>query len=462
MTFDNFRPPFRKMLIANRGEIAIRIIRACHELGIKTVAIHSTADAEALHVKLASESICIGPPAPTESYLNQSAIVSAAVVTGADAVHPGYGFLSESASFAEMCNQCGLVFVGPTVQNIRMMGNKSLARQVAEENGVPVIPGSDKAGTDAGEALAQAKTLGFPVLIKASAGGGGRGMKIVEREEEFVRSFESAKREVLAAFGDPNVYVEKYIQQPRHIEVQIVGDRFGNVLHLGERDCSIQRRYQKLIEESPAVNIPEEVKTAILDCAVRLASAIGYASVGTIEFLLDSKTLDFYFIEMNTRLQVEHPVTEMVTRVDVVKEQIWVAAGYEVSFAQEDVKIIGHAIEARINAENPLTQMPSPGQISGYHPPGGFGVRVDSALYDRYTVTPYYDSLIAKLIVYGNTRDEAIRKLLVALDEFIIEGISTNMDLHRFVLNTESFTSGKVHTKLFDELIEDYKNEVAE
>jgi acetyl-CoA carboxylase biotin carboxylase subunit len=445
------------MLIANRGEIAVRIIRACHELGVRTVAIHSTADSEALHVKLAHESICIGPPSPAESYLNESAIVAAAVATGADAIHPGYGFLSESASFAEICSQCGLNFVGPTVQNIRMMGNKSLARQVAEENNVPVIPGSGGAGTDADVALADARQLGFPVLIKASAGGGGRGMKVVPEEADFVRAFESAKREVLAAFGDPNVYVEKYIQKARHVEVQIVGDRFGNILHLGERDCSIQRRYQKLVEETPAPGIPIALKNKMHSAAVLLAKAIDYTSVGTVEFLYDSISGNFYFIEMNTRLQVEHPVTEMVTRVDIVKEQIWVAAGYEVSFKQEDIVPCGHAIEARINAEDPVKQSPCPGQVVGYHPPGGLGVRVDSGLYDRYTVTPYYDSLIAKIVVWGQTRSDAIRKLLVALDEYIIEGISTNMELHRAVLLNKDFQSGKVHTKLFDDILIEFK-----
>ena len=444
------KPPFKKVLIANRGEIAVRVIRACHELGIRTAAVHSTADAEALHVKLADESICIGPPAATESYLNISRIISAAVSTGAEAIHPGYGFLSENASFAEICGQCGITFIGPSVRNMRLMGDKARARRAAKKHEVPIIPGTDEAGTNAELALEAAHKIGFPVLIKASAGGGGRGMKIVKDPAEFVDLFNQAKREVEAAFGDPHIYVEKYLETARHIEVQIVADRFQNVIHLGERDCSTQRRYQKLIEESPAVGLRADARTKLLECAVRLSQSMGYSSVGTLEFLLDPRTQDFYFIEMNTRLQVEHPVTEMVTQIDVVKEQIWVAAGRELSLSQDQVKFTGHAIEARINAEDPVTQRPSPGQIIGYHAPGGPGVRVDSALYDRYTVPPYYDSLIAKIIAHAPTREEAIRKLLVALDECIVGGIKTNMDLHRRVLNHPDFIAGRVHTRLLE------------
>jgi acetyl-CoA carboxylase biotin carboxylase subunit len=443
-------PPFRKVLIANRGEIAIRIIRACHELGIKTVAVHSTADANALHVKLASESVCIGPAAATDSYLNINAIISAAAATGAEAIHPGYGFLSENGNFAEICGQCGITFIGPSVKAMRLMGDKARARETAKKYGVPTVPGSDGAGTDAQEALKEAEKIGFPVLIKASAGGGGRGMKIVHSSEEFVPLFEQAKREVEAAFKDPNVYIEKFIPKARHVEVQIAADRFHNVIHLGERDCSIQRRYQKLIEESPAPNLKPHVRDKLYNASVQLASAIGYTSVGTMEFLYDPESEEFYFIEMNTRLQVEHPVTELITLTDVVKEQICIAAGYELSYLQEDIVPRGHAIEARINAEDPVTMAPSPGEVIGYHPPGGLGIRFDSALYDRYKVPPYYDSLIAKIIARGRTREEAIVKLLVALDECIIGGIKTNMDLHRRVLNHPDFRSGNVYTKLLD------------
>jgi len=448
------QPPFKKVLIANRGEIAIRIIRACHELGITTVAVHSTADEDALHVKLAEESVCIGPPMPADSYLNINSIISAAIATGSTAIHPGYGFLSENASFAEICGQCGITFIGPSVRNMRLMSDKARARSVAVESGVPVVPGSVGAGTDSDAALQDALKMGFPVLIKAVAGGGGRGMKIVHAEEEFARLFDQAMREVEAAFGDPNLYVEKYIGKARHVEIQIIGDRFQNVIHLGERDCSMQRRYQKLIEETPAPHFPEHVRERMCSCAVNLAKAINYASCGTIEFLYDASTEEFYFIEMNTRLQVEHPVTEMVTHTDIVKEQIWVAAGRELSYEQEDIEQIGHAIEARINAEDPVKFTPSPGLVEGYHPPGGPGVRVDSAVYDRYRIPPYYDSLIAKIVVWGETREEAIQKMLVALDGCIIGGVKTNMDLHRRVLKYKDFVDGNLHTKLLDDILE--------
>ncbi|MFN8390082.1 MAG: acetyl-CoA carboxylase biotin carboxylase subunit [Bdellovibrionota bacterium] len=444
---------FRKVLIANRGEIAVRVIRACHELGIRTVAVHSTADASALHVKLANESVCIGPPASTDSYLNTTAIISAAAATGADAIHPGYGFLSENASFAEICGQCGITFIGPTVRNMLLMGDKARARRLAMKHDVPTVPGSDGAGVEPAVALREAEQIGFPVLIKATAGGGGRGMKIVHDPADFVRLFEQAKREVEAAFNDPNVYVEKFIPNARHIEVQIVGDKAHNVIHLGERDCSIQRRYQKLIEECPATGLKPEVRARLHEAAVRLAKAMNYTNVGTMEFLFDSRTDSFYFIEMNTRLQVEHPVTEMVTLTDIVKEQIMVAAGRELSLAQEGVQMYGHAIEARINAEDPVSFAPSPGEIVGYHPPGGFGVRIDSAIYDRYKVPPYYDSLIAKIIARGANREEAIVKLCVALDECIIGGIKTNLDLHRRVLNHPEFRAGRLHTKLLDDIL---------
>ena len=444
---------FRKVLVANRGEIAVRVIRACHELGIRTVAVHSTADANALHVKLANESICIGPAASADSYLNTTAIISAAAATGSDAIHPGYGFLSENASFAEICGQCGITFIGPTVRNMLLMADKARARRLAMKYDVPTVPGSDAAGIEPQKALEEAEGIGFPVLIKATAGGGGRGMKIVQDPADFVRLFEQAKREVEAAFSDPNVYVEKFIPNARHVEVQVIGDKSHNLIHLGDRDCSIQRRYQKLIEECPAVGLKPEVRSRLHEASVRLARAINYTNVGTMEFLFDSRTDEFYFIEMNTRLQVEHPVTEMVTLTDIVKEQIWVAAGRELSYSQDQVHHYGHAIEARINAEDSVTFVPSPGEIVGYHPPGGFGVRIDSAIYDRYKVPPYYDSLIAKIIARGQNRDEAIVKLIVALDECIIGGIKTNMDMHRRVLTHPDFLAGRLHTKLLDEIL---------
>ena len=442
--------PFKKVLIANRGEIAVRVIRACHELGIKTVAVHSTADKDALHVKLASESICIGPALPKESYLNIAAIMSAAVATRADAIHPGYGFLSENAAFAEICGSCGVTFIGPTVRNMRVMGDKARARRAADKAGVPTIPGDSKGMIEPDEARAVAEKAGFPILLKACAGGGGRGMKIVQNPEEFRGLFLTAQREVEAAFGDGHLLVEKYLPRVRHIEVQLAGDLHHNVIHLGIRDCSIQRRYQKIIEESPSIGLAPELQEQIQNSAVELAKSVGYTNVGTVEFLVDLKANKFYFIEMNTRLQVEHPVTEMATDTDLVKEQIRLAAGLELSIPQERVKITGHTIEVRVNAEHPRTLVPSPGLVTGYHPPGGNGVRVDSALYSGYTVQPYYDSLIAKLIVRASNRSEAITKLLVALDEYIIEGINTNIDLHRRILGHPDFASGDFYTKFLD------------
>jgi acetyl-CoA carboxylase biotin carboxylase subunit len=443
-------PPFKKVLIANRGEIALRVIRACHEMGIKTVAIHSKADVDALHVKLASESVCIGPAAPRESYLNIAAIMSAATATRSDAIHPGYGFLSENSSFAEICNSCGITFIGPTVKNMRMMGDKARARRAAEKAGVPTIPGDSTGYLNMSEAKAVAESIGFPILLKACAGGGGRGMKIVNNEAEFKGLFETAQREVEAAFGDGHLLVEKYLPRVRHVEVQLAADKHKNVIHLGVRDCSMQRRYQKLIEESPSPGLPDDVLEQIQNSAVELAKSAGYTSVGTVEYLVDWDTKKFYFIEMNTRLQVEHPVTELVTDTDVVKEQIMIAAGRELSIPQSSVKMTGHAIEVRINAEDPRTLTPSPGLITSYHPPGGHGVRLDTALYNGYTVQPYYDSLIAKLIARAATREECIQKLLVALDEFIIEGIKTNIELHRRLLSHPDFHSGNFHTKFLD------------
>lgn len=443
--------PFGKVLIANRGEIAVRIIRACHELGIKTVAVHSTADDEALHVKLASESICIGRPQAKDSYLNIATIMSAALATGCDAIHPGYGFLSENANFAEICNSCGVTFIGPRVETMRTMGNKASARQVADRAGVPTVPGISEGLTDPKQALKVAQDIvGFPVLLKACAGGGGRGMKIVGKEKDFLELFSTAMREVEAAFGDPALLLERYLERVRHIEVQIVADSFGEVRHVGLRDCSIQRRYQKIIEESPSLGLPKSMADAIIGSALKLAQTVNYSSLGTMEFLADIKTGEYFFIEMNTRLQVEHPVTEMVSDIDLVKEQILIAAGERVSFSQKDVNLVGHAIEVRINAEDPQTQIPSPGLISSYHPPGGLGVRVESALYSGYRVQPYYDSLVSKLIVWGRNRRECLDKLSVALDEYIIEGIQTNIELHRRILRHPDFQRGDFHTKFLE------------
>ena len=444
-------PPFKKLLIANRGEIALRVIRACHELGIKTVAIHSKADRDALHVKLATESVCIGPAAAKESYLSIPAVMSAALATQVDAIHPGYGFLSENAGFAEICGSCGITFVGPTVRSMRIMGDKARARRAAEKAGVPTIPGDSQGYLDAREALAVAEKVGFPILLKACAGGGGRGMKIVRSAEDFIVTFSTAQREVEAAFGDGSLLVEKYLAKVRHVEVQVAGDQFGNVIHLGARDCSIQRRYQKIIEESPSPGLPDALQQRIYSSAVELAKSVHYSNVGTMEFLVDVDSQEYFFIEMNTRLQVEHPVTEMATDTDLVKEQIRLAAGLELSFRQEDIEVTGHTIEVRVNAEDPRTLVPSPGEIRSYHPPGGHGVRVDSALYSGYTVQPFYDSLVAKLIVRARTREEAIRKMLVALDEYLIDGIKTNIELHQRILNHPDFVRGDVYTKFLDD-----------
>lgn len=445
-------PPFQKVLIANRGEIALRIIRACHELGIKTVAVHSKADEDALHVKLASQSVCIGPALAKESYLNVASIMSAAVATRADAIHPGYGFLSENAAFAEICNSCGITFIGPSVRNMRVMGDKARARRVADKVGVPTIPGDSKGILDPHEALEVAEKAGYPILLKACAGGGGRGMKIVRSSEELVSTFQMAQREVEAAFGDGHLLVEKYLPKVRHIEVQIAGDQSHNVIHLGIRDCSIQRRYQKVLEEAPSIGLPADMQSQIQDAAVELAKSVNYSSLGTVEFLADLDNRKFYFIEMNTRLQVEHPVTEMITDIDLVKEQIAIAAGADLSLEQKDVKLVGHAIEARINAEDPRTLIPSPGLIKSYHPPGGNGVRVDSAVYAGYTVKPYYDSMISKLIVRDKDRESCIKKLLVALDEYLIDGINTNIELHRRILNHPDFRSGNFSTKFLEQV----------
>lgn len=444
--------PFQKVLIANRGEIALRIIRACHELGIKTVAVHSKADEDALHVKLASQSVCIGPALAKDSYLNIASIMSAAVATRADAIHPGYGFLSENAAFAEICGSCGITFIGPSVKNMRIMGDKARARRVADKVGVPTIPGDSKGLLDPAEALKIAERAGYPILLKACAGGGGRGMKIVRNSEEFVSTFQTAQREVEAAFGDGHLLVEKYLPKVRHIEVQIAGDASHNVIHLGIRDCSIQRRYQKLLEESPSIGLPPALQAQIQEAAVELGKSVNYVNVGTVEFLVDLEKGKFYFIEMNTRLQVEHPVTELITDIDLVKEQISLAAGNDLSRSQESIVMKGHVIEARINAEDPRTMIPSPGLIKSYHPPGGNGVRVDSAVYAGYTVKPYYDSMISKLIVRDVDRESCIQKLLVALDEYLIDGIHTNIELHRRILSHPDFRSGNFSTKFLDQV----------
>ncbi|HTY66898.1 MAG TPA: acetyl-CoA carboxylase biotin carboxylase subunit [Alphaproteobacteria bacterium] len=431
---------FEKVLIANRGEIALRIHRACQELGIQTVAVHSTADAEAMHVRLADESVCIGPPAARESYLNPAAILSAATITGADAIHPGYGFLSENADFAAMVEEHGFVFIGPSPDHIRMMGDKIIAKQTAAKFGIPVVPGSDGPVGDPASALAFARSIGFPVLIKATAGGGGRGMKVAKTEAELASAVSMAKSEAAAAFGNDQVYLEKYLAHPRHIEIQVFADAHGNVVHLGERDCSLQRKHQKVLEESPSPALNAEQRTEIGNTVCQAMRQLGYRNAGTVEFLYEDGK--FYFIEMNTRLQVEHPVTEMVTGIDIVREQIKVAAGNTLPFRQEDVRFHGHAIECRINAEDPETFRPSPGRITSYHAPGGLGVRVDSALYSGYAVPPHYDSMVAKLVVHGTSRNECLMRLRRALDEYVIGGIETTLPLHRRLIREPAFIDG--------------------
>ncbi|PLX96971.1 MAG: acetyl-CoA carboxylase biotin carboxylase subunit [Desulfuromonas sp.] len=434
-----------KVVIANRGEIALRILRACKELGIKTVAVHSDVDSEALHVKLADQSVCIGPAPSIDSYLNMKAIISAAEVTDADAIHPGYGFLSENAEFADICNNCGLTFIGPTAENMRLMGDKISARQTVTAAGVPILPGTKDGVANVEEAVKIAGEIGYPVIIKATAGGGGRGMKIVHSPASLPNAFAAARSEAQSGFGNPEVYIEKYCERPRHVEIQILADKHGHVIHLGERDCSIQRRHQKLIEEAPCAILPDDVRKKMGDCAVAAAKAVNYSSVGTIEFLLDANN-NFYFMEMNTRVQVEHPVTEMITGVDIIKEQIMAAAGEPLRFKQEDIKINGHAIECRINAEDPEKFTPCPGLINGYHTPGGLGVRVDSAVYDQYKVLPHYDSMIAKLIVHAETREEAIKRMSRALDEYLIEGIKTTISFHQKIMNNKEFIEGDIDT----------------
>ncbi len=431
---------FEKVLIANRGEIALRIHRACKEMGIRTVAVHSTADADAMHVRLADESVCIGPPRVTDSYLNKAAILSAATISGADAIHPGYGFLAENADFADMVEEHGFTFIGPSPQHLRLMGDKIKAKEAAAAAGLPVVPGSDGAVTSADDALAIAERLGYPVIVKASAGGGGRGMKLAMTKEELPGALKLASSEALAGFGNGEVYLEKYLLKPRHIEVQVIADSYGNACHLGERDCSLQRRHQKVVEEAPSPALNAELRAQIGKVATDAVKALGYRSVGTIEFLYEDGK--FYFMEMNTRLQVEHPVTEMITGFDVVRQMVRIAAGAPLGYQQEAVQFRGHAIECRINAENPETFTPSPGRIGDYHPPGGLGVRVDSALYAGYKIPPYYDSMIAKLIVHGANRNECLMRLRRALDEYVIGGIETTIPLHQRLMAAPEFING--------------------
>jgi acetyl-CoA carboxylase biotin carboxylase subunit len=443
---------FRKILIANRGEIALRIIRACRELGIRTVAVYSEADRESLHVRFADEDVCIGPPQARESYLNIPRIMAAAEVTGADAIHPGYGFLAENAEFAEICERSDIVFIGPSPEHIRLMGDKAVARRTMQSVGVPTVPGSDGAVSDPEQALATAHEIGFPVIIKAAAGGGGKGMRVANDEETFPAQLQMAQNEARAAFGDGSVYLERFLAKPRHIEIQIMGDKHGRVVHLGERECSLQRRHQKLIEESPSVAVTPELREQMGEAAIRGAAAIGYHSAGTIEFLLDEDG-SFFFMEMNTRIQVEHPVTELVTGVDLLKEQIRVAAGEPLS-VPEHIEIRGHAIECRINAEDPARHFaPSPGQVTIYHPPGGPGVRIDSHAYAGYVVPPYYDSLLGKLIVYGADREEAMTRARIALDSYILEGVHTTIPFLLELLQNEDVIAGRMDTKFVDRLM---------
>ena len=431
---------FSKILIANRGDVALRVLRACKELNIKTVAIHSTADSEAIHVRLADESVCIGPAPSSKSYLNIPAIITAAQLVGADAIHPGVGFLSENANFAEIVEAHNIVFIGPKPEHIRCMGDKIEAKITAQKLGIPLVPGSKTDIVNFETALKEAKKVGYPLLIKAASGGGGRGMKVALNEEELESAFTSAKTEAKASFGDDRVYIERYLQKPRHIEVQIIADKFGNTVHLGERECSIQRRHQKVIEEAPSPVIDDKTRNIIGEIASEAVSKMGYLGLGTIEFLYEGN--QFFFIEMNTRLQVEHPITEAITGIDLVREQIMIAAGYPLSFQQKDVQIKGHAIECRINAEDPQTFIPSPGTITQFHSPGGLGVRIESCIYSGYKVPPYYDSLIAKLIVHGNNRDQCLLRLKQALKEIVIEPISTTIDLHKQILDTEVMQKG--------------------
>jgi acetyl-CoA carboxylase biotin carboxylase subunit len=440
----------RKILIANRGEIACRIIWTCKEMGIKTVAVHSEADREALHVRYADEAICIGPPPSAQSYLNIPAIISAAEITNVDAIHPGYGFLAESATFATICEDCNIKFIGPRPEVIAMMGDKVEARRTMQAAGVPILPGSPEPIESVDEAKVLARSIGFPIIIKAAAGGGGRGMRIVRSEDELLGQLETAQAEALAAFKNGSVYIERYIERPRHIEIQVLADEHGNCIHLGERECTIQRRHQKLLEEAPSPAITPEQRERMGAVAVNACREIGYSSAGTFEFLLDEDG-SFYFMEMNTRIQVEHPVTEMVTLADIVRNQIRIASGDDLGYVQSDVQIVGHSIECRINAEDPIKFTPSPGKITAFNIPGGPGVRVDTAVYPGYVVPPYYDSMIAKLIVHARTRDLAIARMQRALEVMVVEGIKTTIPLHQRIMADEKFQKGDFSTKFMEE-----------
>lgn len=442
----------KKVLIANRGEIALRIHRACHEMGIKTVAVHSTADEDAMHVRLADESVCIGPPASVDSYLNMPAILTAAEITGADAIHPGYGFLSENAKFSEIVADHGIVFIGPSADHIRMMGDKITAKETVKKLGIPVVPGSSGGITDDEEAYKIAKEIGLPVIIKASAGGGGRGMKIVREESELSDALHACRTEAKAAFGDDAVYIEKFLTKPRHIEFQLIGDQHGNCIHLGERDCSLQRRHQKVLEEAPSPVIDSETRERMGGIVAKAMADFGYCGAGTIEFLYEDG--EFYFIEMNTRVQVEHPVTEMITGIDIVREQIRVASGEKLSYTQDMVRFFGHAIECRINAEDPFTFVPNPGLVTQYHPPGGLNVRCDSAVYSGYKIPPFYDSMIAKLIVSGYTREGCLLRLKRSLEEYVIDGIISTIPLHQALMDNDDFLAGDYDIHWLEKFLE--------
>lgn len=441
----------KKVLVANRGEIAVRIIRACKEMDIETVAVYSEADKTALHVQLADEAYCIGPTTSKDSYLNTANIISLAKLTDCDAIHPGYGFLAENADFADMCEDCHLTFIGPSADAISKMGTKDVARETMREAGVPVVPGSRGIVPDEDTAVETAESIGYPVIIKATAGGGGKGIRVAKNVEELKKGYRITRQEAATAFGNPGVYLEKFIEDFRHVEIQVLGDKHGNVIHLGERDCSIQRRLQKLLEETPSPAIDSEMREEMGQAAVTAAKAVQYSGAGTVEFIYDHVNRQFYFMEMNTRIQVEHPVTEMVTGIDLIKEQILVASGQELTIRQEDVQMNGWAIECRINAENPEKKfMPSAGKVDMYLPPGGFGVRVDSAVYTGYSIPPFYDSMVAKLIVHAPTREEAIKKMKRALDEFVVKGIDTTIPFHLKLLNHDVFVSGDFNTKFLE------------
>jgi acetyl-CoA carboxylase biotin carboxylase subunit len=451
---------FKKILIANRGEIALRIIWACKELGIRTVAVHSDVDKDSLHVKFADEDVCIGPARNIDSYLNISRIISAAEITDADAIHPGYGFLAENAHFAEVCQDCRITFIGPGPEIIRQMGDKAMARKTMMRAGVPVIPGSEGVVPTVEEAVVLAEEIGYPVIVKAAAGGGGRGMRIARGESEVRRAYETAQREAAAAFGSGDLYMEKYIENPRHIEFQIFGDKHGNIVHMNERECSIQRRHQKLVEEAPSVALTPGLRQKMAEAALAGARMVGYVNAGTVEFLLDERR-NFYFIEMNTRIQVEHPVTENIAGIDLIKEQIKVAAGEPLPYRQEDIKILGHSIECRVNAEDPVTFAPSPGTIRAFHLPGGPGIRVDTAAHAEARISPYYDSMIAKVISRGNSRAEALSRMRRAMDSFVVEGIKTNIPLQQRILADPDFERGEISTRFMERFMPAEKVEPA-